>query len=262
MHKWEKFLRLIVLIMIVFVVGIKFFPEVLQHVPEIIVIKGDQTANIIAVVNVVLVSFFSIYEIMDRKCSERVLFNIKIEEDDFNLGNYKSYSLGSDEFFAYVHYSANGDSDILRYGIPIVLAENPVCSVCIPLTIGVSTNLKGVRIELSDLTVVAKRNGRLIVKKDMGEKKFRINMPVTGEKTYVARMQLLCNHDMEAELVDGHIYVCFSVSFYEERGRVHKNFFLVNIQNVGGVCCSLLDVLYKSNYFAYLCETKKLVARH
>lgn len=252
MHKWVKILRDILILYIVFRIIFSFSPNTSITISKISNLSNEQISNVLTIFDIGISLIIALYSLVEQKLAERrCLYEFAIEKDNLSFNTYRRFSSELSTAFSYDYSRQSEDIQKPYYGIEIELENQAIKNVGIPLRMEVSTNLFGKSIVLSNLRIVAAKNGKLIVKKNSFFKNLEINMPIKDKKKFLVRLLLSCNADLEKELLDSRIYLNFTLTFYDDRGRSYKKYFLLTIQNSFGEP-RILSVTSTHNWISYI----------
>lgn len=257
MNKGIKILRNILLVFVTIALVIQFSPNAVTFITKMAKLTNDQISNILAALNLTIsfvIALCSLIEqiLVERKC----LYEFEIERDSLSLEGYKRFPTELEHAYSYDYCRNKEDIEKPYYGMEVELQENALCSVGIPLRMKVSTELFGESIDISNLSIVAKKNGKIKAKKSNLSRNLVINMPIKDEKNFLIRIQLLCNHQLEEILLDSCIYLNFKLTFKDDRGRKNKKNIFLKMQNIKGES-KILSIYQKNNWFTYIDIIKK-----
>lgn len=257
MHKGIKVLRNILFLFIIITLVIRFYPSILTFISNIIKLTDDQMSNMLTTLDISISFIIALYSLVEQKFTERkCLYEFEIEKDNLSFEKYRRFPTEINHAYSYDYHRKGEDIEKPYYGIEVELQEKALCSVGIPLRMEVSTGLFGESIGISNLIVIAKKNGKIEVKKIKLSKNLIIDMPIKDEKKFLIRIQLLCNHQLEKILLESCIYLNFTLTFKDERGRKYNKYVFLKIQNTMGES-EILSISSRNNWFSYIVKLIK-----
>lgn len=252
MPKWIRILRNILFLFIAFTLLSRLFPTMLDMVSNKIMLTDEQLSNLLMTVDIVLATAFAVYSLIEQKEAEkRCIYDFSIEKDNLSLEHYRRYPAGTGRSsYCYDYNRKKDDIEVPYYGVEVKLEEKAICSVGIPLCMEVITGLDGESISFSHLRVNIKSQGK-IEKKGRVVDGVKIEKPIRDNKKYLVRIQLLCSRQLEKILLNSGIYVSFTLTLNDDRGRKYKKYMFLKIQYTMGEC-RLLSVSSRNNWFSYI----------
>lgn len=255
MHRWTKILRVVLFIFISSTLIIHIFPNALIVLSNISKLNDNQINNILMTFDIVISFIIALYSLIEQKAAEkRCLYEFKIEKDNLGFESYRRFPTELNYAYSYDYHRKTIDGiDIEKpyYLIEVGLQENALCSIGIPLRIKISTELYGKCIIFSNLNIVAMKDGKVKAKKINLSKNLIINMPIKDGKFFLIRILLLCDHELEQELLDSCIYLSFTLTFKDDRNKIYNKYIFLKIQNVMGES-RILSISSKNNWISYI----------
>lgn len=252
MHKGIKILRNILFVFVIITLVVHFYPSTLGFISNIAKLTDDQMSNILTTLDISISFIIALYSLVEQKVTERkCLYEFEIEKDNLSFEEYRRFPTELNHAYSYYYRRNNEDIEKPYYGIEVELQEKSLCGVGIPLRMEVSTGLFGESIEISNLRITAKKNGKIEAKKSKLSQNLIIDMPIKDEKKFLIRIQLLCNHQLEKILLDSCIYLNFALTFKDDRGRKYRKYIFLKIQNTMGES-KILSISSKHSWFLYI----------
>lgn len=250
MNKRIKILRNILFVFVIVALVIQFYPSVLMFTANIVKLTDDEMSNVLAAFDISGFFVIALYSIIEKKVAGRkCLYEFEIERDNLSLEEYKRFPRNLEHAYCYDYHRDNEDIEKPYYGLEVELRENALCSVGIPLRMKVSTELFGESITISNLKIVATKNGKIEVMKSKRSKNLIINMPIKHGKNFLIRVQLLCDHKLEKILLDSCINLSFKLTLKDDKGQEYRKYIFIKLQNTFGQS-RILSISSKNNWFS------------
>lgn len=238
---------------VVFIVCILFTLIYFKHPAALAVLKerleftDSQMTNVIMILDVLLGVIFNIYLLNEsKKEKNRCSFSFFIEEDVLSIENYIGFPTEIHNAYIYSCRGSGGTTETDCVSVIIPFKEDGIYSIGIPITVKVSTALVGVCMVFSGLGICVSNDAAAREGSSFKYKKHgifaKILRPVTEKQTYLLRLKLLCDYDMERRLQNSRISLSFRISLFDDKRKSHCCKFYIKIQNVDGKS-NLLSVL-------------------
>lgn len=253
-----KYVRNILLLLIIITLIIQFFPIISVGITNKVCLTNEQLSNGLTTLDIFLSTVLAVYSLVEqRSIEERCVYDFSILENSLNLHKYIRFPSETSNSFMYTCDRENDGIDTPYYGMEIALEDKALCSVGIPLCMKISTKLNGKSIVLSDLKISIMKQGK-IEKTRKESKGVAIEKPIQDEKEFLIRILLLCNHQLEKILLDSCIYLSFVLTLIDDRGRKYNKYLFLKVQNTMGES-RILSISSKNNWFSYI---GKLINQH
>ena len=256
MGKLRKIFLIMLLIILIITGLVYFFPETSKILGGLTKMTDDQLSNCLTFVDILISTILSIGVWIDQKKAEkRCTYDFGIEQNNLSFHNYIRVPDETNCTFKYVYErKAEDDMDTPYYGMDIEMAENALCSVGIPLWMTVSTELHGNRIKFSKLKIFIKNDSLLKYKIKRGT---IIEKPIENGKKFLIRIRLLCDHNLEKELLNSRIYICSTIELEDDKKQKYKKYIILEIQNILGNS-QILSIYSRNSIFTYRRKIHKL----